>query len=303
MLADEEIIGSGPYMLSQYKAGEQAVLEANAGLRRRAHAAGAAGLRQVLQRPGAAQARRSRPVRSTSRGARSARPTSTTSRSGGDVDGRHGRGLRSSATGCGSSTTTSARTRPSARLPRRSSTATPSPRTPTTAPSTPAYSIVPPGFGGQKDSFQEKYGEPDADAAATAPRGRRHQDAGRASPWATRRPTTARTPWTRPTSSPTSSTPAACSRSTLESTEWEQYQTLYKEGAYDLFILGWFPDYPGRRQLPVAVHPSTVGSSPNGYSSHEVNSLLDQELGRPTTGSPRGAVRRSCRTSSPRTSR
>ena len=30
---------------------------------------------------------------------------------------------------------------------------------------TPAYSIVPPGFGGQKDSFQEKYGEPNVDAA------------------------------------------------------------------------------------------------------------------------------------------
>ena len=28
-----------------------------------------------------------------------------------------------------------------------------------------------------------------------------------------------------------------------KSTEWEQYQTLYKQGAYDLFVLGWFPDY------------------------------------------------------------
>ena len=28
-LADEEVVGSGPYQLSQYKAGDQAVLEAN----------------------------------------------------------------------------------------------------------------------------------------------------------------------------------------------------------------------------------------------------------------------------------
>ena len=28
----------------------------------------------------------------------------------------------------------------------------------------------------------------------------------------------------------------------LADAEWEEYQTLYKEGAYDLFILGWYPD-------------------------------------------------------------
>ena len=44
-------------------------------LRRRAHAAGSAGVREVLQRPGSAAAPPSRTARSTSPGARSARPT------------------------------------------------------------------------------------------------------------------------------------------------------------------------------------------------------------------------------------
>ena len=30
----------------------------------------------------------------------------------------------------------------------------------------------------------------------------------------------------------------------LKSTEWEQYQTISKDGAYDIWALGWFPDYP-----------------------------------------------------------
>ena len=64
------------------------------------------------------------------------------------------------------------------------------------------------------------------------------------SPSAGRPPTTARAPRTRPTRSSASWRPAGCSRSPSKSTEWEQYQTIYKQGAYDLFILGWFPDYP-----------------------------------------------------------
>ena len=30
---------------------------------------------------------------------------------------------------------------------------------------------------------------------------------------------------------------------TLKSAEWTQYQDLEKQGAYDLFEMGWFPDY------------------------------------------------------------
>ena len=67
-LADDDIenmIGSGPYKLSQYKAGEQAVFEANPRPTTGTKTPQSdAGLRAVLQRPGAAQdGRRERPGR------------------------------------------------------------------------------------------------------------------------------------------------------------------------------------------------------------------------------------------------
>ena len=37
----------------------------------------------------------------------------------------------------------------------------------------PLYSIVPPGFAGQVDAFQEKYGEPEPRGRCADPRGRR----------------------------------------------------------------------------------------------------------------------------------
>ena len=77
----------------------------------------------------------------------------------------------------------------------------------------PLYSIVPPGFAGQKDAFQEKYGEPDADAAEQI-----LEDAGIQTPveltvgWTPTHYGPA--PRTRPTSSSASSRTAACSTST-----------------------------------------------------------------------------------------
>ena len=57
-LNDEEIVGSGPYKLSQYKAGDQAVLEVNEEYTGENTAQGTAGLREVLLRALRAQARR-----------------------------------------------------------------------------------------------------------------------------------------------------------------------------------------------------------------------------------------------------
>jgi peptide/nickel transport system substrate-binding protein len=141
----------------------------------------------------------------------------------------------------------------------------------------PLYSIVPPGFAGQKDSFQETYGEPDPAAAQQI-----LDDAGIDTP------VKLTVGWT-----PTHYGPNAEDEAneverqleqsglfdvTLKSTEWEQYQTIYKEGAYDLFMLGWFPDYP---DADTYLSPFVVdgGFFTNGYSNPEANQLVDAEQG------------------------
>ena len=92
LMADDAIIGSGPYKLSQYKPGEQAVFEANRELRRPPDAGGRrrSSCSTSPTRPRSRPP--SRPVRSTSRGALSARPTSTTSKQGGEVEVIRGEG-------------------------------------------------------------------------------------------------------------------------------------------------------------------------------------------------------------------
>jgi len=141
----------------------------------------------------------------------------------------------------------------------------------------PLYSIVPPGYAGQVDAFQEKYGEPDPDAAAQI-----LADAGIDTP------VQLTVGWT-----PTHYGPATEDEANeverqleesglfevdLKSTEWEQYQTIYKEGAYDLFILGWFPDYP---DADTYLSPFVVdgGFFQNGYSNEQANQLVETEQG------------------------
>ena len=65
---------------------------------------------------------------------------------------------------------------------------------------------------------------------------------------------------------------------TLKSTEWEQYQTIYKQGAYDMWILGWFPDYPDADDY---LSPFLVdgGFFANGYHNAQANKLVAQEQG------------------------
>ena len=106
----------------------------------------------------------------------------------------------------------------------------------------PLYSIVPPGFGGHIEAFQEKYGDPDVDKAKAAPR---------------RRPASRRRSKITIGVHPDPLRPERGRRGqrvaaqledsglfevTMESAEWEQYQTIAKEGAYDLYLYGWFPD-------------------------------------------------------------
>jgi len=143
----------------------------------------------------------------------------------------------------------------------------------------PLYSIVPPGYAGQKDAFEETYGEPDVAAAEKL-----LKDAG------VKTPVTLTVGWTPTHYGPNAEDEANELERQLEdsglfdvqlkSAEWEQYQTIYKEGAYDLFQLGWFPDYP---DADTYLAPFMVdgGFFQNGYSNPEANELVATEQGSP----------------------
>ena len=65
---------------------------------------------------------------------------------------------------------------------------------------------------------------------------------------------------------------------TTDDAAWEEYQTITKEGAYDLFILGWYPDFlDADNYLSPFIRDG--GFFANNYSSDEVNKLLDKEIG------------------------
>jgi peptide/nickel transport system substrate-binding protein len=141
----------------------------------------------------------------------------------------------------------------------------------------PLYSIVPPGYAGQKDSYQEAYGEPSVDKAKQI-----LTDAGVSTPVALT------VGWTPTHYGPNTEDMAnevkrqleegGLFKVTLKSTEWEQYQTISKEGAYDLFIYGWFPDYPDTDDY---LSPFLVdgGFFQNGYTNPEANQLVADEQG------------------------
>jgi peptide/nickel transport system substrate-binding protein len=139
----------------------------------------------------------------------------------------------------------------------------------------PLYSIVPPGFGGQTDSFKAKYGEPNVAAAKKL-----LDDAG------IKTPVNITMGYT-----PTHYGPNAVDEATeverqledsglfnvtTKSVEWEQYQTIYKEGAYDLWMLGWFPDYPDADDY---LSPFLVdgGFFQNHYTNPKANDLVAEE--------------------------
>jgi peptide/nickel transport system substrate-binding protein len=141
----------------------------------------------------------------------------------------------------------------------------------------PLYSIVPPGYGGQKDSFKSAYGTPDPAKAKQI-----LQAAGISTP------VNLTVGWTPTHYGPSTEDEAnevqrqleasGLFKVTLKSTEWEQYQTIYKQGAYDLFILGWFPDYPDADDY---LSPFMVdgGFFANGYKNPKVDKLVAKEQG------------------------
>jgi peptide/nickel transport system substrate-binding protein len=142
---------------------------------------------------------------------------------------------------------------------------------------TPLNSIVPPGYGGHKESFASRYGGPSAAKAKQI-----LQAAGISTP------VNLTVGWTPTHYGPSTEDEAnelqrqleasGLFKVTLKSTEWEQYQTIYKQGAYDLFVLGWFPDYPDADDY---LSPFMVdgGFFANGYKNAKVDKLVAKEQG------------------------
>ncbi len=141
---------------------------------------------------------------------------------------------------------------------------------------TPLYSIVPPGMNGSTEAYKDAYGASPNVAAAK----QTLSDAGITTPVNITMGYT-----------PTHYGPNAVDEATefkreleasglfkvdLKSTEWDQYQTIYKEGAYDLWMLGWFPDYPDADDY---LSPFLVdgGFFQNGYKNAEANTLVAHE--------------------------
>ncbi len=142
----------------------------------------------------------------------------------------------------------------------------------------PLYSIVPPGFPGQIDSFKTMYGSSPNVAKAKAVL----QQAG------VKTPVNLTIGYT-----PSHYGPNAVDEATqvqrqldssglfkvsIKSAEWTQYQSLYKQGAYDFYQLGWFPDYLDADDYTA---PFLVdgGFYQNGYTNKKANALVAKEQG------------------------
>ncbi len=156
---------------------------------------------------------------------------------------------------------------------------------------TPMYSIVPPGLPGMTESFKTAYGASPNVAAAK----KTLSDAG------IKTPVTITMGYT-----PTHYGPNTVDEATeysrelqasglfkvsLKSAEWTQYQTIYKQGAYDLWILGWYPDYTDTDDY---LSPFLVdgGFFQNGYKSALADRLVGQEQGTTNTATRLAAFKK-----------
>ena len=211
-LADEEIIGSGPYKLSQYKAGDQAVLEINEEYT--GDNTGVASQVFVKYYSEASALKLAAENGEVDVAWRSLSPP--------DIADLEGNDDVTVATGAGRGDpllgVEGRRRRSASRRPIRQAAAQVFDREAIAENAydgtvDPLYSIVPPGFAGADGRLQgcvrrARPGQGEAD-----PRRRRHRDAGRRSPSAGRPRTTGRTPRTRRTRWSASSRTAVCSTS------------------------------------------------------------------------------------------
>ena len=172
-LADEEIIGSGPYKLSQYKAGEQAVLETNEEYTGDNTGQAPQVFVKYYSEPSALKLAAENGEVDVAW--RSLSPTDIA-----DLEEqrrrhrRHRQGLGDPLLGLERRRRRSARSWRCARPRPRSIDRDAIAQNAYDGTVDPLYSIVPPGYAGQKDSFQETYGDPDPRQGQADPRRRRH---------------------------------------------------------------------------------------------------------------------------------
>lgn len=140
----------------------------------------------------------------------------------------------------------------------------------------PLYSIVPPGFAGQIPAFKTAFGATPNKAKAVS----------------TLKAAGVKTPINLTIGyTPSHYGPNAIDEATqvqrqldasglfkvkLKSAEWTTYQSNYQQGAYDLYMLGWFPDYLDADDY---LQPFMVngGFYKNGYHNATANKLVAAE--------------------------
>jgi len=274
-LADDQIIGSGPYKLSQYKAGDQAVLELNPNYTGPNTGKAPQVFVKYYTEPSALKL-------AVQNGEvdvawRSLAPTDVTAlKKDSNVTVATGKGseIRYWVWNLNSGIGKQAAVRQAAaQIIDRDAIA----KDAYDGTVDPLYSIVPPGYGGANQAFKTQYGAPDKAKAAKI-----LKDAGISTP------VNITVGWTPTHYGPATEDEAnefqrqleasGLFKVTLKSTEWEQYQTIYKQSAYDMWILGWFPDYPDGDDY---LSPFLVdgGFFANGYHNAQVNKLVAQEQG------------------------
>lgn len=273
LLADDEVVGSGPFALEQYKAGEQAVFAANDKYQGANEPSSAQVFVQYFGESSALKL--AAQENEVDVAWRSLSPTDINDLKGQDsVDVIEGDGseIRYYVWQLANPTAKDVATRQAvAQIIDREAIA----ERAYDGTVKPLYSIVPPGLPGQTPSFETEYGQPDVDAAKQL-----LADAN------IKTPVDLTLGYT-----PTHYGPNAVDEASeladqlnasklfdveLQDAEWEEYQSLYKEGAYDLFHLGWFPDFLDADNY---LSPFVVdgGFYENNYSSPEANKLVGAE--------------------------
>ncbi|WP_345637615.1 ABC transporter substrate-binding protein [Rugosimonospora acidiphila] len=142
----------------------------------------------------------------------------------------------------------------------------------------PLYSMIPVGLEGHTDAFKDAYGAPDVNKAKTL-----LQQAGVTTPlditlW-----------WTPSHYGPNSADEydeikrqleaSGLFKVTVKSTEWDQYQSDFKSGIYPAWQLGWFPDYPDPDDYSAPFLDGKGGYFHNGYINPQLTTLVGQEEG------------------------
>ena len=153
----------------------------------------------------------------------------------------------------------------------------------------PAYSNVPPGFLGSDNAFQTQYGAP-SDSKAK-------QILAKAG---VKTPVTIKLGYTPSHYGPNAVDEAdelaselnksGLFKASVNDAEWNAYQNLEKQGAYDLYQLGWFPDYldPDDYLSPFL---RDGGFFVNGYKSAQMDALLTKERGETNQGKRAGIIK------------